>query len=164
MFVNFFLSSKYVGYSMILHVPILMEIRKHLWLMSCWFHYGFSHAYLLNKSITQTYVWIINCRLQYLLKTTGSRLTSSLKWTVEHCRSVPMSLWGFHVTESALHQHITLQFWVRFCTYFMFYFSNSIVLQFLKKVDKMQMFTFSHMLNLPSLKYNVCIVGKKNLR
>lgn len=25
------------------------------------------------------------------------------------------------------------------------------------------MFTFSHMLNFPSLKYNVCIVGKKNI-
>lgn len=30
-----------------------------------------------------------------------------------------------------------------------------------KKMDKIQMFTFSHMLNFPFLKYNVCVVGKK---
>lgn len=30
------------------------------------------------------------------------KLTSSLKWMVEHCKSVPINLWGFHVTESAL--------------------------------------------------------------
>ena len=28
--------------------------------------------------------------------------TFSLQWNVEHCKSVPRSLWGFHVMESAL--------------------------------------------------------------
>lgn len=31
-------------------------------------------------------------------------LTSSLKWMVEHWRRVPISLWGFQVTESALNE------------------------------------------------------------
>lgn len=47
---------------------------------------------------------IIRNHINRTSKKTGNRsaLTSSLKWMVEHCSSVPISLCGFQVTESAL--------------------------------------------------------------